>query len=181
MLFNLIQSMIRLMRGEISTKKLIKRGLMVGKNFSRQGHVIIDPPHCWLIEIGDNVTLADGVYILAHDASTSKILNYTKIGRVRIGNNVFVGAKSIILPNISIGDNSIVGAGSIVTKDVPENVCVAGNPAKVICTIEEYTNKMKERMDADNIFDEQFKITKIDKQGKEKMKKALEKGIGFIK
>ena len=63
-------------------------GLRVGVNFNRLNGVIIDPAHCWLITIGDNVTLAPRVHILAHDASTKNYLNFTKIGRVNIGNNV---------------------------------------------------------------------------------------------
>ena len=104
----LLRNIIRLFRGEVSTNKLVKKGLIVGDNFSRQGNCIIDPPHCWLIEIGNNVTLASGVYILAHDASTKKILGYAKIGNVKIGDNVFIGAKSIILPNVNIGNNTLI-------------------------------------------------------------------------
>jgi len=180
-MFSFLQKIVRLIRGEVSTNKLIKRGLKVGKNFSRQGHVIIDPPHCWLIEIGDNVTLADGVYILAHDASSKKIIDYTKIGKVKIGNNVFIGARSIILPNVLIGNNVVIGAGSIVTKDIPDNVCVAGNPAKVICTIEDYKKKLKKQMNKEIIFNEEFTLNKIDEDKKKQMQKKLEKGIGFIK
>ena len=56
----------------------------------------------------------------------------TLCGCVKVGNLVFIGASAIILPNLSIGDNSIIGAGSIVTRDVPKNVLVYGNPAKII-------------------------------------------------
>ena len=56
---------------------------------------------------------------------------------VHIGKNVWVGAGAIILPGITIGDNSVVGAGAIVTKDVPENVVVVGNPARIIKHINE--------------------------------------------
>ena len=63
----------------------------------------LDPSHCWLIEIGDNVTFGPHVQVLAHDASMHNVLGYTKIGRVRIGNNVFIGAGSIVLPNVQIG------------------------------------------------------------------------------
>lgn len=178
---NVIQFLIRSLRGEISTKKLIKRGLIVGKNFNRQGNCIIDPPHCWLIEIGDNVTLANGVYILAHDASTKKILDYTKIGKVKVGNNVFVGAKSIILPNVTIGNNVIIGSGSVVTKNVPSNTVFAGNPAKMICTIDEYKNKNDKKMCKRNTFGEEFTIGNIDSNKKEIMKNELERGIGFVK
>lgn len=68
------------------------------------------------------MTFGPHVQVLAHDASMHNVLGYTKIGRVRIGNNVFIGAGSIVLPNVQIGDNSIVGAGSIVTKDISPNV-----------------------------------------------------------
>jgi maltose O-acetyltransferase len=59
---------------------LVERGLQLGKNVSIQNDVIIDPSHCWLISIGDECTLAPRVYILAHDASTKRHTNYTKIG-----------------------------------------------------------------------------------------------------
>ena len=96
------------------------------------GGVIIDFSHCWHITIGDNVTLAPRVHILAHDASTRKFINYTRLGKVNIGNNVFIGASSTIMPGITIGDNVVIGVGSIVTKNIDSNVVVAGNPAKFI-------------------------------------------------
>ena len=116
----------------IDLERLIKDGLSVGDNFHAQEGVIIDPGHCWLIEIGNNVTLAPRVHILAHDASTKNILGYTKISNVKIGNNVFVGAGTIILPGVTIEDNVIIGAGSVVNKDIPANVVAVGNPCKVI-------------------------------------------------
>ena len=70
---------------EPNLKKLKKAGLKVGKNFSMQEKCIIDKSHCWLITIGDDVTLAPRVHILAHDASTKRHLDYTKIGLVNIG------------------------------------------------------------------------------------------------
>lgn len=60
----------------------------------------------------------------------------TLCGCVKVGNLVFIGASAIILPNLSIGENSIIGAGSIVTRDVPKNVLVYGNPAKIIRKLE---------------------------------------------
>ena len=68
---------------------------------------IIDDSHCSLISIGDNVTFAPRVHILTNDASTKKFLGYTKFGKVSVGNNVFVGAGSIICsPNVTIGNDS---------------------------------------------------------------------------
>ena len=66
---------------------------------------------------------------------------HTKIGIVQIGNNVFIGANSIVLCNTRIGDNVIVGAGSVVTHDIPSNSVYAGSPAKFVCTFEEFAQK----------------------------------------
>lgn len=106
--------------------------MVVGKNFNRMHGVILDDSHCWLITVGDNVTMAPRVHILAHDASTCHHLGYARIGRVDIGDNVFIGADAVVLPGVSIGSDSVIGANSTVTKSIPSGVVAAGNPAKVI-------------------------------------------------
>lgn len=163
------------------TDYLVEMGLKVGKNFSRQGGCIIDECHCWLISIGDNVTLAPGVRILAHDASTKRELGYTKIGLVHIGNSVFVGANSVILPNVKIGDNVIIGAGSVVVGDIPQGSVAAGNPAKVICNTSEYLKKNKNLMETRPVFDKTWtvKFSISDLQKKEMIEK-LKDGIGYV-
>lgn len=161
---------------------LKEKGLKVGENFNMQDECIIDDSHCWHISIGDNVTLAPRVHILAHDASTKMPLNYAKIGNVNIGNNVFIGAGSIILPTVNIGNFVIIGAGSIVTKDIPDNSVVAGNPAKLICSFQQYIEKQKNLMNDENCFDETYTLRKdinIDK--KQFMIRMVQKhGIGFV-
>ncbi len=85
------------------------------------------------IEIGDNVLIGHSVVIatLNHDFDPNNRLSmYAK--KVKIGNDVWIGSNSTILPGVAINDGAIVGAGSVVTKDVPKNAVVAGNPAKVI-------------------------------------------------
>ncbi len=70
----------------------------------------MDISHCWLISIGNDVTLAPGVRLIAHDASSKKWAGYTKIGLISIGNNVFIGAQSVVLNNVKIGNNVVIGA-----------------------------------------------------------------------
>ncbi len=182
MLKEKIKSYIKwILRGEIPTSVLIKRGLKVGKNFNRQRGCIIDPPHCWLISIGDNVVLAPNVHILAHDGSTKNILGYTKIGKVSIGNNVFVGAETLILPNTKIGDNCIIGASSVITKNIPSGSVVAGNPAKIIMSTEEYIKRNKQLTKNTKLYDESYTLNQnISSEKKEEMKKDLENKIGYI-
>lgn len=136
--------------------KLKKRGLRVGNNFNMQKNVILDDTHCWLICIGDNVTLAPGVHILCHDTSTKQYLNYTKIGSVKIGDNVFIGANTTIMPSVSIGNNVIIAAGSIVTKDVEEGKVIAGIPAKVIDLSGNYLLKNKKHLANTLCYDESY-------------------------
>ena len=94
------------------------------------------------------------VKILTHDASTNKGRFATKIGQVKIGNNVFIGAGAIILCGVSIGDNVIVGAGTVVTHNIPSNLVVGGNPARVISTFDEWKRKNKRRRETQHYFDE---------------------------
>ena len=143
---NPIKELFYRLRGEFTTEKLISMGMTVGKNFNRLQGVILDPSHCWLIEIGDNVTMAPRVHILCHDASTKNFLGYTRIGRVTIGSNVFIGAESVVLPGVTIGDNVIIGANSTVTHDVPSGSVVAGSPARLLCTTDAYLEKEKAKM-----------------------------------
>lgn len=177
----ILKEFIYRLRGEYTTEKLIKMGMKVGENFKRLNGVILDPAHCWLITIGDNVTMAPRVHILVHDASTKGFLNYTKIGRVNIGNNVFIGAESVVLPNVNIGDNVVIGANSTVTKDIPSNSVYVGNPARFICTIEEYIDKNRIKMKNCPIYGDEYTIRgNIDNIKKQEMYDELKSKIGFI-
>ena len=107
---------------------------------------IIDETRPYLVEIGNDVKITVGVTILTHgyDWSVLAGLHDTVLGsagKVKIGNNVFIGMHSTILKGVTIGDNVIIGANSLVNKDVPDNVVVAGNPARVIMSIDEYYKK----------------------------------------
>lgn len=177
----LIKEFIYRLRGEYTTEKLISMGMKVGRNFGRLNGVILDPSHCWLIEIGDNVTLAPRVHILCHDASTKTFLNYTKIGRVTIGDNVFIGAESVVLPGVTIGSNVIIGANSTVTHDVPDNCVAVGSPARVLCSLEEYLDKERRRMETAPCYSEEYTLRQnVSMEKRMEQKAALDGKIGYI-
>lgn len=158
-----------------------KMGMKVGKNTSIE-KARIDVSHCWLISIGDNVTLAPNVYLLAHDASTKRLLGYTKVGKITISNNAFIGADTVVMPNVKIGENSIIGTRSVVTKDVPANTVYAGNPARFICTLEDYIKKNEEKIKTSPVYGADYTLGKnIDSVKKEQMVFELEGKIGFVK
>ncbi|WP_057511024.1 acyltransferase [Staphylococcus simulans] len=102
----------------------------------------------YLITIGNHVTVTAGVKFITHDGGVWVLRNeYPNIdvfGKINVGNNVFIGINSIILPNVNIGNNVVIAAGSIVTKSIPDNVVVGGNPAKKIKSYTEYKNKTLE-------------------------------------
>ena len=126
---------------QLYLKKLEHKGFKHGNNFDIEKGANIDSAFFHLISCGDNVTLAKNVYILGHDASMGKFLKRAKIGKVKIGNNVFIGAGSIILPGINIGNNVIVATNSSVTKDIPSGEIWGGVPAKFIMKTDDFLTK----------------------------------------
>lgn len=171
------------LRGEVSTQRLVERGLTVGKNFNRRQGCIIDYSHCWLITIGNNVTFAPRVHVLAHDGSTKSVVGYTRIGLVAIGDNVFVGAESIILPGVSIGSGAIIAAGSVVTKDVPPHMVVGGDPAHVLMSVDEFKAKHEAKIEESTaLFDSSWHRNDLPEEKRKMMITRLEDngGIGYI-
>ncbi|WJH32307.1 acyltransferase [Paenibacillus sp. CC-CFT747] len=154
---------------------LRERGLTYGRNF-HMFNSYIDYGHCWLVEIGDDVTITNSA-ILAHDASTKLHFGKSKIGKVIIGDRVFIGYKSVILCNVRIGNDVIVAAGSIVTKSIPDNCIVAGNPARVIGKTSDYLEKHKQLLKEKPVYETYWPYKT--QQQKNKIKEELENGFGY--
>lgn len=101
----------------------------------------------YLITIGNRVRFSGEVMLITHDGGTwvfrenEKYKNVVRYGGITIGNNVFIGARTIILPNVHIGDNVVVGAGSVVTKSIPSGEVWGGNPAHFISRTSDYAEK----------------------------------------
>ena len=100
----------------------------------------------WIITLGNNVYITKGVNFITHDGGTLLFRNIVpdlEITKpITIGDNVYIGNDVTLLPGITIGNNVIIGAGAVVTRDIPDNSVVAGIPAKVIKSIDEYFNKI---------------------------------------
>lgn len=125
----------------------------VGKNFfANYNCTIIDVAK---VKIGDNCQLAPNVSIFTaghpvHPAARNTMYEYGI--EVTIGDNVWVGGNTVILPGVHIGSNTVIGAGSVVTKDIPDWVIAGGNPCKVIRKI---TEEDKRFYFKDRMFDEE--------------------------
>lgn len=125
--------------------------------------------------------MAPGVRIIAHDASTKMHLGYAKIGKIKIRNNVFIGAGSVVLPNVTIGNDVVIGANSTVTHDIPDNSVAAGCPARVIQKTSDYLDRERERMKSAPVYDESYTVRgNITEEKKEQMKAEIN-SIAFIR
>lgn len=158
-----------------SIEYLRSRGVKIGENVHLY-NTNIDFGHGFLVSIGNNVTLT-GTMVLAHDASTQIPLKVSKVGRVTIGDNVFVGHGSIVLPGISIGNNCIIGAGSVVSKSIPDNSVAAGNPIRIIGTYDNFVKKHTENIKNRPVYTTHW--TQKSLEEKEIMREELADGIGY--
>lgn len=140
----------QLITSKLLVSYLKKIGIEIGDNtvFFNAGSICLDTSRPVLLHIGNYCKITGGVTILTHDYSRSVIRRafgeiIAEAKETRIEDNVFIGMNSIILMGTKIGENSIVGAGSICSGNYPPNSVIAGNPAKVIMTLDDYYAKRK--------------------------------------
>jgi len=103
----------------------------------------------WCVTLGESVYLTDEVRFITHDGATlifrNKIPDLEITQPIIVGDNVYFGVNTIVLPGVIIGSNCIIGAGSVVTKDIPDNSVFAGVPAKYIKSTDEYLEQAQKK------------------------------------
>ena len=125
---------------------LRKKGVVIGGSTKLLCGVNAFGTEPYLISVGENCLFSNGVKFYTHDGGISVLENLgyfngiqmDKIARIRVGNNVYIGAGATILPGVTIGDNCIIGAGAVVSKSIPDNSVAVGVPARRIKSINEY-------------------------------------------
>lgn len=135
---NLRKRIIKLFMSPEKYAKFI--GVNIGTNN------FIPDKDCWssepyLITIGNNCAITNGVRIFTHGGARVARMKYPDFdvfGKVTIGDWVYIGTNSLIMPGVTIGDGSLIAAGSVVTKSVPSGVVIGGNPARILSTVDDY-------------------------------------------
>ena len=127
-------------------------GVNIGKNTKIYGSSLsMFSTEPWIVHLGEGVHVTRDVLFLTHDGGTlildkNDIQDFILTGKIVVGDNTYIGTRTVILPGITIGKNCIIGAGSIVSKDIPDNSIAVGVPAKVVNTTECYLEKIKDVM-----------------------------------
>lgn len=137
----------------IIAKKInsVKYAKKIGVNFGEELHLygnISWGTEPWIITIGNNVHITDGVKFITHDGGTllyrNRVPDLEITKPITIGNDVYIGNNVLLMPGVNVGNNVVIGAGAIVTKDIPNNSVAVGVPAKVIKTADDYFAKLQE-------------------------------------
>lgn len=142
----LIKRLFRRLYKEITppTRWARHLGVSIGENnLIGKDHWSTEP---YLISVGSNCQLTN-CKIFTHggaQVARHKDPMFDTFGKVKIGDYVYLGTNTLIMPGVTIGDHVLVAAGSVVTKSVPSGVVVGGNPAKIICTVDEYYQRNKQ-------------------------------------
>lgn len=125
-----------------------KLGVKIGEGTVLYGsHYLMFSTEPWLVTIGNDCHITSGVKFQTHDGGTlvikDEVKDFVVCGDIVVGNNVYIGERTMILPGVHIGDNCIIGCGAVVAKDIPANSVAAGVPARVIKSRSEYIEKVK--------------------------------------
>ena len=151
-MLSMLRSLLRKVydRDEAVLRRLRRQGATVGRNVQivDRSRLLYEPWYANLIEIQDGVVISAGVRLVTHDSSYANILGNLPIryGRIVIEQNAYIGVNAIILPGVRIGESALIGAGTVVNRDIPARTIAAGNPVKVLSTLEEGLSRYREKM-----------------------------------
>ena len=142
--FNRGGVIFKLMKWYLSPEKYARMiGVDLGKNcFVPDKNTWSSEPY--LIKVGDCCQITMGTRLFTHGGGQAirwKFPDFDAFGKIVIGNYVYIGNNALVMPGVTIGDYALVAAGSVVTKSVPARMVVAGNPAKIICSIDDYIQR----------------------------------------
>lgn len=149
MVAKIIKKIYNIIYANLNHEKYAKH---IGVNIEGTIHIYGNPLEMfstepWCITLGDNVHITRDVLFVTHDGGTllfrDRVPDLEITKPIVVGDNVYIGVRSVIMPGVTIGDNVIIAAGSVVTKDVPDNCVVGGVPAKFIKTTDEYFEKIQ--------------------------------------
>jgi maltose O-acetyltransferase len=165
-------------RRERRWEYLRSQGMRLGDDVWLPDSTWIDPDYCFLISIGDHCGFGGECLILAHDAQMDEFLDAGRIGRVIIHESCHIGARTTILPGVEIGPRTIVGANSLVSRSLPPNTVCVGNPARVVCTLDEYLAKHRSQIAESPTF--LYKNISLPKEMRDRMISATKNGDAYV-
>ena len=153
-----ISRVIKLIKADMNLNNkltyLSEQGAKIGKGTRLNCKVSSFGTEPYLVEVGEDCLFAANISFITHDGGI-KVLNtlkyfdgksMDKLGKIKIGNNVYIGQGALIMPGVTIGDNCIIGANAVVTRDIPSKSVAVGMPARVIKTIDEYYENCKDKL-----------------------------------
>jgi maltose O-acetyltransferase len=153
-------------------------GMTIGDDVFLPASTWVDTSHCFLITIGDHVGFGEECLILAHDAQMDEFLDAARIGRVIVHPSCHIGARTVILPGVEIGPRTIVGANSVVVKSLPPDSVCAGNPARVICSLDEYLQKHRGQITTSPSFQYESRMPTLERRAA--MRVAVREGDAYV-
>jgi len=165
-------------RRERRWQYLRSRGMRLGTDVWLPDTTWIDPDYCFLITIGDHCGFGSDCHILAHDAQMDEFLDAGRIGRVVIHESCHIGTRTVILPGVEIGPRTIVGANSTVTGSLPPDTVCTGNPARVICSLDDYLSKHRNKIAKSATFP--YENTALSQKMREMMREATRNCDAYV-
>jgi len=156
-------------------------GMKIGADVYLPASTHIDASHCHLISIGDHCGFGPECLILAHDAQMDEFLDAARIGHVTIHPSCHIGARTVILAGVEIGPRTLVGANSVVTSTLPPETVCAGNPARVLCSLDEYLERHRRAIQSGPRFEyELYDIRALTPERRRELVEACARGDTYM-